>query len=283
MHIKEIKTDQKQQTVSQRPQSFKDFIGQEHIKSIMDTAIVSAQRRKKAIGHMLLAGPSGYGKTTLAHIVAHTMKQQCHVVTGYAINKPADIISILTAIQENDIIFIDEIHRLKPTIEEMLYIAMEDYAIDMVMPDGGNVRVPLQPFTLIGATTLPNSLSEPLINRFVYHFHLMDYQKKEKNKIVARYLHHYGIQYSPNELLDAIGQKVDSVPREIHNMVIKIRDFLASSTQKNIYMLNQETRLACEQRLQVKDGGITPIHQRYLSILEQYDRPVGLKTIALQL
>lgn len=117
------------------------------------------------------------------------------MVTGYAITKPAEIISIMTSMSEGDILFIDEIHRLKPVIEEMMYIAMEDFAIDMVMPDGGSVRVPLQSFTLIGATTKPESLSEPLKNRFVYNFHCVDYTEEEKDRIIERYLTHYNIEY----------------------------------------------------------------------------------------
>lgn len=119
---------------------------------------------------MLLNGPSGFGKTTLAHIIAAQSNVHCHVITGYAVVKPSDLISVLNALQKGDILFIDEIHRLKPLMEEILYTAMEDNLIDMIMPDGASIRLPVNSFTLIGATTKPENLSAPLKNRFVYKF-----------------------------------------------------------------------------------------------------------------
>jgi Holliday junction DNA helicase RuvB len=162
----------------------------------------------------------------------------------------------------------------------MLYIAMEDFAIDMVMGDGWAVRVPLKPFTLIGATTKPESLSEPLKNRFVYNFHCIDYNQDEKHKIVERYLNHYNIQYSSN-LIEFIARKVDTVPRKIHNLIVKIRDYLISHHQD--LRLNENNRPDCESRLSIKDGGLTTIHQKYLEILQANSWAVWLKTISLQL
>jgi len=191
------------------------------------------------MGHMLFSGPSGFGKTTIAHIISKQSNVGIKAVTGYAISKPSDIISILNILEPGDILFIDEIHRLKPNIEEVLYIAMEDFVIDMVMPEGGNVRVPINPFTLIGATTKSESLSQPIKNRFVYHFHFMEYTPSEKINLLKKYLDQYGIKVTP-EILEQVSQKVGAVPREIHNMCIKIRDFvITQSKEKN---LTQELR-----------------------------------------
>ena len=282
MQIKQISSEKQANTKQNfRPISFDEFVGQKHIKKILKTAVKSAQHREGHLGHILLSWPSGYGKTTMAQIVANQADAKIHIITWYAISKPADIISVLTAMEEYDILFIDEIHRLKPTIEEMLYIAMEDFAIDMVMPDGWNVRLPLKPFTLIGATTKPSSLSQPLKNRFVYDCHFVDYTKEEKLEVVARYLNLYDISTHQN-ILGNIAKKVDSVPREIHNLCVKIRDFLISHNDGKLTLV-EETWIVCEDWLQIKDGGITPIHQKYLDILANQDSAVGLKTIALQL
>lgn len=232
------------------------------------------------LGHIFISGPSGYGKTTLAQITAQSYGKSFHMITAYAISKPAELISLMTSMQAGDILFIDEIHRLKPTIEELLYIAMEDFAIDMVMGDGGAVRVPLKPFTLIGATTKPEALSEPLKNRFIYQFHCIDYNEQEKHKIVERYLKHYGITYD-SSLLDAIARKVDTVPRKIHNLVVTIRDYLLS--HHNNLNLTPSIWWSCEQWLNIEDGGLTTIHQQYLTILQEADKPLGLKTLALKL
>jgi Holliday junction DNA helicase RuvB len=166
---------------TKRPQSFEEFIGQDHIKLILKTALQSAQASNKALGHCLFTGESGYGKTTLASIVANTMGTRVKHITAYAISKPSDMVSLLNTLDTHDILFIDEIHRLKSSIEEVLYIAMEDYAIDMLMPDGTHIRIPLRPFTLIGATTKPESLTPPLKNRFVYDIHFLPYTPQEKN------------------------------------------------------------------------------------------------------
>lgn len=282
MHIEKLSLKQEwwKKQSSNRPLLFQEFIGQDHILPVLQTAIKSAQKNDHQLWHILLSGPSGYGKTTLAQITASVYGKQFHIITGYAISKPAELISIMTAMNEGDILFIDEIHRLKPVIEEMLYIAMEDFAIDMVMGDGWSVRVPLKSFTLIWATTKPESLSEPLKNRFIYNFHCMDYTPEQKLNIVERYLKHYSIIY-PAHLIEPVSRKVDSVPRRIHNLVVNMRDYLIS--HYHTLELNDESRSGCEQWLNIADGGLTPIHQQYLHILSESDSALGLKTISLKL
>jgi len=281
MEVKKINTD-KLLNINHtwRPDTFDEFIGQEHIKGVVKTAIDSWKIRKWHMGHILFSGPSGFGKTTMAHIISKQGQVNIKAVTGYAITKPSEIISILNTLETWDILFIDEIHRLKPNIEEVLYIAMEDFVIDMVMPEGGNVRIPINPFTLIGATTKSESLSQPIKNRFVYHFHFMEYTPSEKEIIIKKYLDKYEIKTS-NEIIGKISEKVDAVPREIHNLCIKIRDYVITKSQDKI--LTDSLREDFLKHSQIDEGGMTPLHAKYLEILEKADRPLGVKAIAVQL
>lgn len=266
-------------TISHRPQSFAEFIWQTPIKSVLQTAIESAKLREAPLGHILFSGSSGFGKTTLATIISQQMHTNIKVVTGYALTKPSELVSLLNSLESWDILFIDEIHRIKPTLEEVLYIAMEDFVIDMLMPEWWSIRLPINPFTLVWATTKPESLSQPMKNRFIYHFHFMDYDLEEKKTILDRYLQHYQVNYEPH-LLEKFVQKVASVPREIHNLVIKIRDYLIS---RQLPILTSKDREEFLKHSQIDDWGMMPIHKKYLDILADFDRPVGVKTLAVQL
>ncbi len=266
-------------TISHRPQSFAEFIWQAPIKSVLQTAIKSAKLREAPLGHILFSGSSGFGKTTLATIISQQMNTNIKVVTGYALTKPSELVSLLNSLESWDILFIDEIHRIKPTLEEVLYIAMEDFVIDMLMPEWWSIRLPINPFTLVWATTKPESLSQPMKNRFIYHFHFMDYDLEEKKTILDRYLQHYQVNYEPH-LLEKFVQKVASVPREIHNLVIKIRDYLIS---RQLPILTSKDREEFLKHSQIDDWGMMPIHKKYLDILSDFDRPVGVKTLAVQL
>ena len=266
-------------TISHRPQSFAEFIWQAPIKSVLQTAIESAKLREAPLGHILFSGSSGFGKTTLATIISQQMNTNIKVVTGYALTKPSELVSLLNSLESWDILFIDEIHRIKPTLEEVLYIAMEDFVIDMLMPEWWSIRLPINPFTLVWATTKPESLSQPMKNRFIYHFHFMDYDLEEKKTILDRYLQHYQVNYEP-DLLEKFVQKVASVPREIHNLVIKIRDYLIS---RQLPILTSKDREEFLKHSQIDDWGMMPIHKKYLDILSDFDRPVGVKTLAVQL
>jgi len=282
MEIKKINTDILIETEdSFRPESFDSFIGQEHIKKVLNTAIDSAKTRKWNMWHMLFCGPSGFGKTTMAHIISKQSNVNMKAVTWYAISKPSEIVSVLNNLEDGDILFIDEIHRLKPSVEEVLYIAMEDYVIDMVMPEWWNVRIPLNKFTLIGATTKWESLSKPIKNRFVYNFHFMDYDKDEKKEIIKKYLKKYNVPTKDN-VIEKIEDKVDSVPREIHNLCIKIRDFFVTEG-KNIKDFTHEMWERFLSHSKIEKGWMSPIHKKYLEILKDADRPMWLKAIAIKL
>lgn len=280
MEIKKISLENTTSwTISHRPQSFAEFIWQAPIKSVLQTAIESAKLREAPLGHILFSGSSGFGKTTLATIISQQMNTNIKVVTGYALTKPSELVSLLNSLESWDILFIDEIHRIKPTLEEVLYIAMEDFVIDMLMPEWWSIRLPINPFTLVWATTKPESLSQPMKNRFIYHFHFMDYDLEEKETILDRYLQHYQVNYEPH-LLEKFVQKVASVPREIHNLVIKIRDYLIS---RQLPILTSKDREEFLKHSQIDDWGMMPIHKKYLNILADFDRPVGVKTLAVQL
>ena len=280
MEVKKITTETNDSPLlSQRPSSFSEFVWQDAIKSVLSTAIDSAQKRQGSLWHILFSWPSGFWKTTMAGIIAKQIGSQLKVITWYALSKPSELVSVLNSLEKWDILFIDEIHRLKPTIEEVLYIAMEDFVIDMILPEGWNLRLPINQFTLVGATTKPETLSQPMKNRFVYHFHFMEYNDKEKKYILEYYLSHYDLSYE-NWLLELAVKKVAPVPREIHNFVIKLRDYVVS---KKIEKLTEKDLEEFLKHAQIDDGGMMPIHKKYLEILSNYDRPVWVKTLAVQL
>ncbi len=281
MEIKKINTDKLLNiNAANRPLNFDDFIWQEHIKNVLKTAIKSWIKRKSHIGHILFSGPSWFGKTTMANIISKESGVGIKAVTAYAITKPAEIISILNSLEKWDILFIDEIHRLKPNIEEVLYIAMEDFVIDMVMPEWWSVRIPISPFTLIWATTKSESLSQPIKNRFVYNFHFMEYNSQEKQIIIDKYLRQYEVDFK-QDILDIIAKKVDAVPREIHNFCIKLRDFVITHPQhKQIDQICFEDFL---KHSKIEEWGMTPLHGKYLEILHEANRPMWVKAIAVQL
>ena len=280
MEIKKIDTTTQKQTIlATRPDNFDDFVGQSHIKQMLQTAITSAKKRNWPLWHILFSWPSWFWKTTMAHIIAEELWVNNKIITAYAISKPSEIVSILNALEPWDILFIDEIHRLKPNVEEVLYTAMEDFVVDMVMPEWWNIRIPINPFTLIWATTKPEMLSKPMKNRFVYSFHLAEYTDAEKSIIIQRYLRVYDVNYN-SSVPSEIAKKVDSVPREIHNLCIKIRDYCIEKSIKN---LTSSELSQFFQHAQIHDGGLTPLHERYLEVLAQYDRPIWVRVIAAQL
>lgn len=284
MEIKQIKgtTTKTVNNGPQRPLSFGEFIGQDDIKTVLQTAIGSAQKQWHSVWHILFAWQSGYGKTTLAGIVSSQMKWTLKVITGYALTKPSEMISLLNSLQKNDILFIDEIHRLRASVEEVLYIAMEDYCIDMVLPDGSSVRVPLNEFTLVGATTKQESLSQPLKNRFVYSFHLSPYSDTEKQHIINYYLGKNNIDLEDESLLTSISEFVTGTPREITSLCIQLRDYLIVHHES--MLLQRTIRSEFVENHNKEKGWLTPLHKRYITLLEAaIGEPVGLKTLAVKL
>ena len=285
MDVKTIQIDQ--QTTSQhswfRPGNFQDFVGQSETKKIIQAAIKSATTREQALWHLLFSWQSWYGKTTLAQIVASYMTSNIKIITWYAISKPAEMVSLLNSLSPNDILFIDELHRLRASVEEVLYIAMEDYCIDMIMPDGGSVRIPLAPFTLIWATTKLEALSTPLKNRFIYKFHFSEYTEQEKQQIIARYISHHTIQYDA-KVIAHISDFLPSVPREIANTCTQLHDYLVAHFGQDDLLLDLPRWKEFLGWRKLTRWWITSLHQSYLDILTwQNWQPVWLKTLAVRL
>ena len=265
-----------------RPTWFEEFVGQESIKKVLDTAIQSAKQSTHTLWHILFSGPSWYGKTTLSTIVASTMEVPFKVVTGYALSKPAEMISLLNGLESGAVLFIDEIHRLRPNVEEVLYIAMEDYSIDMVMPDWTSVRLPLEPFTLIAATTKPETLSQPLKNRFLYSFHLEPYTYDDKVRIIKRYLDTQSIEASYT-MIEHIEQYVSYTPREIASLAVQLRDYIIVHGAWSS-VLSESIREGVQALYQRSEWGLSTLQQRYLEVLERaYPDPVWSKTLAATL
>ena len=268
-----------------RPDTFGSFVGQEHIKKTLDIAIRSSHAKQKPIGHLLLSGSSWYGKTSLAMITASVLWSTIKIITGYAFSRPSDLISILNTLRSWDILFVDEIHRLKPLMEEVLYTAMEDQCVDMVMPDGYHIRIPLEPFTLIWATTKLESLSDPLKNRFIYHFHLVPYSFDEKKLIIDRYLNLQNIYPDHNNIIDIIAQHIESVPRKIANFCIQLKDYcIAHEWDIPKHTLTKEKRDNFWEWTDLDKWWLTAIHKYYIQILEEANgHPVWLRTISVRL
>jgi len=269
----------KGQTNNFRPNALEDFIWQEEIKNILQSAIISSIKREDSLGHILFSGDSWFWKTTLANIIAHSLGKNIKIITAYAMEKPADMISVLNQLEEWDLLFIDEIHRLKPKIEEILYIAMEDFRVDLVMEDE-TMSLPIKKFTLVGATNKLESLSDAFKNRFVYKFHLKHYTDKEKQLILKKYLDEFEISYNKN-ILEQLSKKCLPVPREIKNLAIKIRDYLVASGFKKP-IIDNEIYKELINNLKLEEHGLSSLQKQYLEILKEND-VVGLKTIANQL
>ena len=285
MEIQTIDITQNKQTKHDaRPSNWKDFIGQKPLVKIIKTALQSAKTSGASLWHTLLTWPSWHGKTTLARLIANDMGVRVHHITAYALNKPAEIISLLNSLQKNDILFIDELHRLKPIIEEVLYVAMEDFSIDMLMPDGKPLRLTLHPFTLIGATTKPEALSTPLKNRFVYKLHFQEYSNEEKEEILTFHCNRLAIILEDTQLSQRICSYVTAVPREIGNLSTQLHDWLIAHYGMHDRLVSYIRREQFRQDLQLQQWGLTALHQQYMDILEHSDgRALWLKTIAVSL
>ncbi len=223
----EIPKDQDSLEQTLRPRALNEYVGQSKVKEHLLIYLQAAKKRKEPLGHTLLHGPPGLGKTTLAHILAQEMGAQIRVTSGPAIEKPGDLASLLTNLAEGDILFIDEIHRLRPAIEEVLYGAMEDFLLDIIIgkgPTARSVRLTLKPFTLVGATTKAGSVSAPLRDRFMHHFKLAFYDPQEMMQIVHRSAGILGM-HMDEEAAHIVAGASRATPRIGNRLVRAVRDF----------------------------------------------------------
>ncbi len=267
-----------------RPTTLSDYIGQTELKQHLTVYLQAAKKRGEPMGHTILHGPPGLGKTTLAYILAHEMNAQIRVTSGPAIEKSGDLASLLTNLQAGDILFIDEIHRMRPAIEEVLYSAMEDYALDLMIgkgPSARSMRIDLQPFTLIGATTKVGSVSMPLRDRFIHNFKLSFYQVAELQQIVSRTARILEIEME-HAAADLIARASRSTPRIANRLVRSVRDFAQVNNEQSVSMPRVKATLTS---LGIDERGLdTTDRLILLSIIEKFaGGPVGLSALAATL
>jgi len=264
-----------------RPQSFSEYIGQEKTKKNLRILIEAAKKRKEAIDHILLYGPAGLGKTTLSHIIAKEMGVNIKATSGPAIEKVGDLGSILTNLGNGDILFIDEIHRLNKTVEEVLYPAMEDYKLDIIVGKGPSARtlqLDLPKFTLIGATTKLGSLSNPLRNRFGIISRLDFYTPQEIGEIIRRSSRILGIDIN-EESVRSIANCSRQTPRVANRILKRVRDF---AQIQNSNLINEKITNVALQMLEIDKFGLEPTDRHIIrTILDKFEGgPVGIQTIA---
>lgn len=266
--------------LSLRPVNFDDYIGQEKIKQNLKIFIKAAKKRNECLDHVLFYGPPGLGKTTLAHIIANEMGVSIKMTAAPMIEKSGDLAAILTNLQEGDVLFIDEIHRLSPAIEEVLYPAMEDFRLDIIIgsgPAAQTIKIDLPKFTLIGATTRAGMISAPLRDRFGMDFRLSFYSHDELSKIVQIAASKLGKDCNKNASLE-IARRSRATPRIALRLLKRIRDF-AEVNDEN-FISHERTKEAL-MALGVNSLGFDEMDIRYLQILlEARRRPLGLSTIA---
>jgi Holliday junction DNA helicase RuvB len=267
-----------------RPQSLGEFLGQKTMKENLGVFIGAAGERGENLDHLFLIGPPGLGKTTLAQIVANELGAKFVQTSAPALDKPKDLIGILTGLGKNDVFFIDEIHRLKPVIEEMLYIAMEDYKIDCVIGQGPGARtlqIPIQPFTLVGATTKAGNVSSPLISRFGITCRFSFYEAGDMEAIVRRSagILNIGIEAEAAVLL---ARSARGTPRVLNRLLRRMRDFAQHKGEPVITRQVVEDGL---MRLEIDSLGLERLDREILQIIiERYSGgPVGAETLAISI
>jgi len=264
-----------------RPRRLDEFVGQERVKRQLAIALPAAKARDEALDHVLLVGPPGLGKTSLAHVIAHELGAQIHVTSGPALERKGDLAGILTNLADNDVLFIDEIHRMNPAIEENLYPAMESFTFDIVIGDGAGARalkLPLKTFTLIGATTRTGLLTGPLRDRFGIVSRLEYYPPDDLQEIVRRSAQKLSVQLEEGGARE-IARRARGTPRIANRLLRRVRDFAEVEGDGRVSKAVADRAL---QRLEVDVAGLDAMDRKILtSLIDKFGGgPVGLETLA---
>ncbi len=264
-----------------RPQTFEEYIGQEKVKANLRVAIGASKKRREQIEHILLHGPSGLGKTTLAYLIAKDIGASIKITSGTALEKAGDVGSILTGLSDGDILFIDEVHRLNKSVEEVIYPAMENFKLDIIIGKGNSAKtlqINLPRFTLIAATTKISLLSAPFRSRFGMNFRLSFYEKDEIKKIISRSARLLGIAIN-GDALDAIARASRFTPRIANRLLKRARDYAQINDAPTI---NLATAIASLEMLEIDERGLDETDRKILwTIVRKFNGgPVGLKNIA---
>ncbi len=266
---------------SLRPTSFDEYIGQSKVKEALKIYIQAAKSRKESLDHVLLYGPPGLGKTTLSHIIANELGSQFKVTSGPAIEHAADLAAILTNLNQNDVLFIDEIHRLNKTVEEILYPAMEDFALDFIVgkgPSARNMRLKIKPFTLIGATTRAGMLTNPLRDRFGVICRLELYSTEDLKVIIERSAKILGVKIDDDACIE-IAKRSRGTPRIANRLLKRVRDYAQVIGEGHV---NKNIAVKTLQVMEIDDLGLDTIDRKIMmSIISKFNGgPVGLDTLA---
>ncbi|USD64330.1 Holliday junction branch migration DNA helicase RuvB [Vibrio sp. SCSIO 43136] len=264
-----------------RPKKLQDYQGQDHVRNQMEIFIKAAQNRSEALDHLLIFGPPGLGKTTLANIVANEMEVNIRTTSGPVLEKAGDLAALLTNLEENDVLFIDEIHRLSPVVEEVLYPAMEDYQLDIMIGEGPaarSIKIDLPPFTLIGATTRAGSLTSPLRDRFGIVQRLEYYKVEDLQNIVQRSADCLGLSMESDGALE-VARRARGTPRIANRLLRRVRDF--AEVKGNGHICSEVADQALNM-LDVDNQGFDYMDRKLLlAIMEKFSGgPVGLDNLA---
>jgi len=264
-----------------RPRALDEYIGQDRVRENLQVSITAARQRQEALDHVLLYGPPGLGKTTLAHVIAHELGAQVRATSGPVLEKPGDLAAILTNLADREVLFIDEIHRMPPTIEEILYPALEDYELDIVIgqgPSARSVKVPLQKFTLIGATTRTGLLTSPLRSRFGIVHRLEFYTAADLEEIVRRSARILGVPIG-DDAAKEIARRSRGTPRIANRLLRRVRDYAQVRADGTVTAAVAEAAL---KLLEVDEHGFDEIDRKLLrTIIDKFGGgPVGINTIA---
>ena len=278
----ELKTEDVDFDRALRPTRFDEFIGQTKLKENLKIFIEAACQRKEPLDHLLVFGPPGLGKTTLANIIAREMNTNIRSTSGPVLNRPGDLAGILTNLEEGEVLFVDEIHRLSPVVEEYLYPAMEEFVIDIMIDKGPNarsVKINLPHFTLIGATTRSGLLTSPLRSRFGIAERINYYNEEELAQVIQRSSRILKVEVE-RQAADEISRRSRGTPRVANRLLRRVRDFVQVKGDGRI---TREAAIRALQMLEVDDAGLDPMDKRILNYIlrEANGGPVGINTLAV--